>query len=132
MKKLLTILLLLIYGICNGQVNLVPNPSFEIIDSCNFGINCGAGISRGFVPPWDDPIYSSSDLYNACCTRPYCIVPSNIEGYQNAHSGNGYAGIICLVTTSNYREYIQAPLDSALIAGHKYIYLLPRHTVIGG
>ena len=103
----------------NAQ-NLVPNWSFETIDSCNFGVNCGSGITRGFAPPWDSPNGTSSDLYNVCSPHPDCGVPSNHNGYQYAHTGNGYAGIVSFDLNGNYREYIQAPLDSSLIAQHNY------------
>lgn len=116
----MTILLLLTYGICIGQTNLVPNWSFEIIDSCNFGLNCSGGLTSGLAPPWDSPTGTSSDLYNSCSTHPFCRVPSNYDGYQNAHTGNGYVGIICYAQNTNYREYIQTPLDSTLISQHKY------------
>ncbi len=116
----MTILLLLTCGICSGQVNLVPNPSFEITDTCNFNVgvgNCWGGIQAGNAPPW---VGRSSDLYNSCSIDPQCGVPNNTTAYQNAHTGNGYAGEVVYGSMHYGREYMEVQLDSALIANRIY------------
>lgn len=109
--------------------NLVPNSSFEIIDTCWF-----AGGSIYLAKPWFQPVFyngtnslgaSSSDLFNYCSIDPLSQVPFNGVGYQNAKSGVGYAGIVFLYDSAllgnlNYREYIEVKLNSKLKADGKY------------
>ena len=125
LKKYLFVFLILIdlssQHICLAQ-NLVPNWSFEIVNTCNFYIssNCLSGVNHGLVPPWDAPTSGSSDLYNSCSVYPDCNVPSNWIGFQNAHTGNGYVGEVFFASFTSGREYIQVQLDSILISQHKY------------
>src|ERR1700757_5455749 len=93
-----------------GQVNLVPNPSFEDTLHCPFN---PAQVS--FAPPWYDPTGSSSDYYNAC-NMGIVGVPNNISGYQMARIGNAYVGEeTYVVGWSDHREYIQTKLLSTLL-----------------
>ncbi len=123
MKKALIIIILISISqlkFLNAQVNLVPNPSFETITTCNLG---AGGINSGEVPPWDSPSDGSPDPYNTCNIGSISgWVPNNWWGYQNPHSGNGYAGEVFFATSSgqDVREYLQIQLDSTLIAGKKY------------
>ena len=48
-------------------------------------------------------------------------VPQNEQGFQNALTGAGYAGLIPLSAAPDYREYIQAPLTSPLVANVSYL-----------
>ncbi len=130
MKKnqIIILFLLLNYfqlNYCVSQ-NLVPNHSFEIIDTC---YSLAAGIYYGHVPPWDSPTLGSPDVYNSCsgATGGSSTVPSNVFGYQYPHSGNGYAGAgfycfssISFCPSTYVSEYIQVVLDSPLIAHEKY------------
>ena len=122
MKRIVVVVIINLILCVNGRgQNLVPNGGFENIDSCNFGINCWAGVSNGLAPPWDSPTGGSPDLFNTCCTRSYCRVPSVSYGFQYAHTGNGYVGEEVYQSNNNVgREYIQAPLDSILLPQHKY------------
>lgn len=107
--------MLLTCRICEGQ-NLVPNPSFEIYDTC---------------PNGDDQIYraiawhstrGTSDYFNSCAqsTAINYSVPSNYYGYQYAASGNAYAGFSAKSGPFPYREYLGAQLISPLQSGIKY------------
>jgi hypothetical protein len=93
--------LLLAVFVCKGifaqPINLVPNPGFEIYDTCPFNITnppySGTNaICRAI--PWFQPnrphiaCSGSSDFYHSCSGT----VPSNIYGYQFAKTGLGYAG----------------------------------------
>ncbi len=105
-----------------SQVNLVPNPGFEIVNYCEEDSLAG-GIWNHDAPPWDSPTYTSPDLFNSCCSLISGIqffgTPWNTFGYQYAHSGNGYAGAgFC--NTINYREYLQVKLDSELVSAQEY------------
>ncbi len=105
-----------------GQ-NLVPNHSFETITSCPNGL---AQIHKSL--PWFIPANSfnnSPDLFNQCDSSSFVLsagVPQNYFGFQQANSGNGYAGIICYGTMlgQDIREYVQIQLTSPLIAGESY------------
>jgi hypothetical protein len=96
-------------------VNLVPNDSFE-----NY-IPCPSNLSQiNQAPPWDTPNEASPDLYNACATAGSGVsVPSNTFGSQAALTGAGYAGII-VFPINDYREYLEAPLASPLVANVTY------------
>ena len=99
-------------------VNLIPNPSFESY------VNCPTSFGQTYqAAPWDAPTTGTSDYLNACApvVFPSVNVPQNEQGYQAAHSGVGYAGIIPLSAAADYREYVQAPLTSPLVANASYL-----------
>jgi len=98
-----------------GQ-NLVPNPDFETYD------NCPNNIGSGFLNciPWENGNNGTSDYFNACDITGFVDVPSNVFGDQAAHSGDGYAGFFVRSQTTDYFEYIQAPLIQALEGGVTY------------
>ena len=125
MKKLVFLLFILITPQVIVAQNLVPNPSFETY------INCPQGPSTfgTDVPPWSTPDTATPDYYNVCAVPipmvPSMDVPSNIQGYQNARTGFGYAGIISADNTipafpDDWREYLQVQLTSPLVAGTQY------------
>jgi OmpA-OmpF porin, OOP family len=94
----------------------VPNPGFETYSSCP------TGFSQLFqATPWNDPNTGTSDAYNQCSPGgfPSVNVPANTFGYQNAHGGVGYAGVL-MQNFNDYREYLQAPLTSSLVAASTY------------
>jgi OmpA-OmpF porin, OOP family len=101
-----------------GAVNLVPNGDFESYASCptSFGQIFQA-------TPWDTPNTGTSDYLDACApvVFPSVNVPQNEQGYQTAQSGVGYAGLIPLSAAPDYREYVQAPLTSPLVANASYL-----------
>ncbi|MDD3875082.1 MAG: T9SS type A sorting domain-containing protein [Bacteroidales bacterium] len=116
-------ILMIAYTVSLAQVNLVANPSFEMIYSCpnDFGqidsaIGWGTLINGGGGSP---------DLFHACCTNPFiCGVPFNTGNstFQYPHSGNGYVGIAVAISyyIDNWREYIQSKLKKGLTSGHTY------------
>jgi hypothetical protein len=102
--------------------NLIPNPSFEVHDSCPQSYN-----TLFYALPWFQPhIYNgnvlnscSSDLFDSCSTGG-SGVPINGSGYQLARTGRTYSGIFCNLDTTNYREYLEIGLLSPLSSGHQY------------
>ncbi|MBP7239778.1 MAG: gliding motility-associated C-terminal domain-containing protein [Saprospiraceae bacterium] len=96
--------------------NLVPNPDFESYD------NCPSNIGGGFLHciPWENGNNGTSDYFNACDVTGFVDVPSNVFGDQLAHSGDGYAGFFVRSQTTDYFEYIQAPLIQPLEGGVTY------------
>ncbi len=100
--------------------NLVPNPSFEDYSICPDNIS-GIGddqISRALG--WST--YSeTSDYFHSCGQIWNVGVPNNQPGYQFAHTGNAYAGLVTWDTLDqNYREALGRQLSSSLFIGQKY------------
>jgi hypothetical protein len=115
--KLLTLLILLAETIYSQQ-NLVPNPSFEAYTLCPT-IDNASDIS--YCLNWTNPTIYSPDYFNGCDTtaESWYSVPENGFGFQSAHTGSAYSGIITMIEI-NGREYIQAELIDTLISNRKY------------
>jgi gliding motility-associated-like protein len=120
MKKLLVLILffLIVVSKSNGQINLVPNYSFEAMDTF-----CNSGSIDG-TPPWLSPSGGSPECFKTCAIlQPNYLVPQNIWGFQWSLTGIGYAGFGVYVNQppwSNYREYIQVKLIDSLVITKKY------------
>ena len=112
--------MLLACRICEGQ-NLVPNGDFEQYSGCPYSY---AEIDSALY--WTQPripSLCSSDYFNQCNNAGggFVGVPHNSFGDQQAHSGVAYCGIVLFtVDISNYREYVEVPLISALLANQCY------------
>ena len=123
LKHIFFSLILSATGICAyGQVNLVPNPSFEIYDTCSNYFS-----TLYYATPWFQPCIGNGNTRNSCssdlydsCSAGETGVPLNDIGYQLARTGKAYGGIFCNADTTNYREYIEVPLLSPLIGGNPY------------
>lgn len=104
---------------CTGQVNLVPNPSFEDYTICPTGLD---QIDR--VLNWSS--YSESpDYINSCNNLGNSSVgiPNNSFGFQYAKDGEAYGFVITYDIPhlpGNYREYIGTELSQPLVIGNKY------------
>ena len=123
-KIILIICLYLIAPIYTAySQNLVPNPSFEkyySIPSNTFDIH---KCKHWYTPRGLSPDYFHSEAttpeYNY--TSPIVSVPNNIFGYQEARTGNAYAGII--VTDKEkytYREMVAVKLTELLKKNSMY------------
>jgi hypothetical protein len=107
-------LLLVVFSV-KGQ-NLVPNGDFEGHSGCP---TIGGQIN--LAVNWIMPTTGTSDYFNQCATNAGWSVPDNLYGYQNAHSGNAYGGlIIWFGNVGNYREYIETPITTPLVANNCY------------
>lgn len=102
--------------------NLVPNGSFEVYSQCpdpatldpmpNSVIELATG--------WNNPTGWSPDYFAACVSETSGYnVPNSGWGFQNARTGNAYAGLVSMAET-DAREYIQTELTESLIAGKQY------------
>lgn len=92
--------------------NLVPNPSFEDLDSCPNNLS-----AIGSAPPWQT-FRGSADLFNVCDTVGYVDVPLNGFGFQYPFDGYGYAGLISFLPGDSVsREFMGAELLSPLTPG---------------
>jgi hypothetical protein len=95
--------------------NLVPNPSFELKSSCPTTIG-----QTSKCIAWSSPTSGTPDYHNACATL-IVDVPNNTWGSQNAHTGSAYVSCIShKPSTGIVREYVEAKLTSALVAGEEY------------
>lgn len=126
MKKSIFIVLVLSFSSVYCQQNLVPNYSFEQ------KIQCPGTYDEfnGFVANWTGQgSYPTGGLcyFTANCRSAQNGVPSNGLGYQYAHSGVSYAGLVDYFSQYennpndyNYRDYIQVSLNIPLKTGIKY------------
>lgn len=129
MIRILIVLFALKVFYAKGQINLVPNWSFEIFNQCpnnwdqlykvNNWIKCGAG---------------TPDYWNAYDTSYVAGVPNNQAGYQFASSGTAYIGAdfysLTGGNTNSYREFFGTQLISSLIPGTTYYITLKVSSTI--
>jgi OOP family OmpA-OmpF porin len=117
-RALHILLALLGFTALRAQVNLVPNYSFEVLDTCPTAV----GNFNGYVQFWAQPSIGSSDIYNTCATIPSGRnVPLSALGFQYAQQGEGYSGVFLFVPSiPDYREYIAVRLVDTLKAGVNY------------
>ncbi len=125
-------LFLTFFAFCCEAQNLVPNPGFENMNACPTEIGClgrSNYLSFPSVTDWCETSEACpASYYNACAnhdTLCYCGVPNNLDGYQYAHSGNGYACISAYGYDKHDRElgganYIEVKLLSPLQKGIQY------------
>ncbi len=96
--------------------NLVPNPSFENTSACPTS-DAQIQLATG----WFRPNIATSDLLHSCSFGMGIGIPANLFGFQNANTGNAYAGFYTYVALAgNYREYISIKLTDSLILGEEY------------
>jgi hypothetical protein len=124
MKKLIlfTIYCLLFTVYCKPQINLVPNPSFEILSQCPTFLS-----QLEYATPWFQPYtdnngvqQSSTDIFSSCCSGGFCGFINNHAGSQLPRTGNTYAGIYFYGGSATYREYIEVKLNDSLINNKYY------------
>jgi len=99
-----------------AQMNLVPNPSFEIRDSCpdNVGqIYKALGWKSLLISP---------DYFHVCTSHWRVSIPNNHAGYQIPLDLNdsAYAGFFTSHTNNQSREIIGISLTQPMIIGQEY------------
>lgn len=124
MKKIICIFILFSFSRqVLGQMNFVPNPSFE--DTVGACVNSLSGGTTDMVKKaryWKN-FSMSADYFNACATPSTVSVPYNVFGFQNAATGNAYSGFLaCHDSTSatDAREILGVQLTQTLSIGQKY------------
>jgi len=99
--------------------NLVPNPSFEVYDTCPDDFAQIYKASR-----WFQPTQGTPDYFHNCTINSLLSTPNNIAGYQHPKTGSAYAGLSTFFNSpynyENYREYIEIRLIEPLESGYKY------------
>jgi hypothetical protein len=124
MKLIATSILYFFPLVTFGQYNLVPNRSFEET------INCPSMEGQLFLAQsWLNPNAGSPDYYNVCAI-PYITpldttyivnIPENVFGYQEAKTGNAYAGFYNYSAFPS-REHVEIKLNEKLIRDKKYVF----------
>jgi gliding motility-associated-like protein len=127
MKKLLLNIFFLFSFTLNGQINLVLNPSFEILDSCpNSGLQLNKATNWNHI---NNTWPCQGQLAHHCCTDPQCTTPSNQNGggttYQLPRTGEGYCALSIYSPATpaffnNFRVYSIGTLSNVLINGKEY------------
>lgn len=120
-KKIILFALILNFcGKVYGQINLIPDSSFENNQITPLVLS---GISASSA--WSSPTRATPDLFCKCDKKQAKLseanVPNNPMGEQEALSGKCYAGIFC-ISHGYYREYIQATLNNALMPDKEYTF----------
>ncbi len=111
-----------------AQENLVPNGDFEEYITCPSNNFPYYFVDR--ATQWFMPTTGSADYFNAYSSDLTAngilafSVPQNYEGYQDAHSGQGYAGYYAglVPANNNYHEYLSVKLNKPL-EKEKWYYL---------
>jgi hypothetical protein len=118
--KNLVIALLLLWGQIMLSQNLVPNPYFSEIDTCNFATsNTLRFLYWKDTPPISNPIPSG---FHICSQSANSSIPNNGVGYQEAKVGDGYVGLFASYPSASttYRGYISVKLLDTLQQGITY------------
>ena len=104
---------------CEAQINLVPNHSFEVPDSCP--------ATHTFLTPWEGPLHWFSgggtlDYYQSCVPPPNeASVPLGALAFQYPQDGENYIGLATYeLTWGGLREYAMVQLTSPLVPGQTY------------
>lgn len=117
MQKVFILLILIITNMKNfGQFNQVPNPSFEIHDSCPDDVN-----QVNHAIGWK-ALLLTPDYHHVCATNWLVSIPQNLGGYQFAFNAmdSSYMGIGTSHLRDSVREIIGITLTQPLIIGQKY------------
>ncbi len=114
----------------DAQINLVPNPSFELYDTCPDLNGCPVYDATG----WQS-FQLTPDYFNSCATTASgCSVPMNIVNCP-ASDGNAYAGFYSYSkwnSPNNTREYLATQLISPLSIGTKYYVSIKVRLAVTG
>lgn len=132
MKKELMIAAALLFACMVKGQNLVPNPGFEIYQTCDFtfaAIDTNS-TAQPVVPGWLNATAGGTpDYFHRCQVMPSDFlgdnfsVPNNAAGHQEPHHGDAYAGINLHARHSAEiynREYLQSKLADRLEPGRRY------------
>ena len=116
-------LAILLSGSIAYSQNLAPNPSFEDYVDCPTGYSAiDFPMFTISVTDWYIPTLGSADYFQPCAAASSLVsVPDNNFGHQYARTGEAYVGWYTYVSCQpDYREYVEAPLSTPMVAGHRY------------
>lgn len=111
----------MLFALCSllKSQNLIPNPSFEIYDTCPTDLD-----QVYLSSPWFDPTNASSDYFNTCSVGTNVSIPKNYYGYQFPYNGNAFMGFAVYEgnLAQNWREYIGVKLIAPLEKDSEYCF----------
>jgi len=119
---------------CEAQNNLVPNPGFELLDTCPYTI----GFQDGDRPLYWRSWLNSGDYFHACAGELNSLdtlvdVPLNGWTYQYPWEGDAYIGTYAYDGGSDeYREYVGVELIEPLQVGCNYLLRFRLNPAYGG
>jgi len=99
-----------------AQVNIIPNGSFEEIDSCPDGNMCGGQVE--LATPWFEPINCTSDLFHEC-SNGICSIPAFGDIYPYHGVSMSAIGLFG-AAGGERREYISVELTNFLTQDSMY------------
>lgn len=114
---------------CEAQ-NLVPNPSFEEVDSCPHWPVL-LNYTPGSRPTHWFTCSESPDYFNACVDT-VAGVPSNMMAYQPAFDGAAYSGMLAYQSIGEDREMIATELITPLDPGQAYYVSFRANAAFAG
>lgn len=140
-SRVLALLCFFTYFNAKGQINLVPNPSFEqYLSPPDDGGQIDSTGNWHIVIGTPDLFTRNSHLYRPVPTPSLCgvSVPLNAEGYREPRTGDCYAGLVfggvntCPpqmlpqdpMSLMVYTEIMYTKLDSKLLKNHVYNFNL--------
>jgi len=118
---LLSVLICLTFSVAfaqdvNDKENLVKNAELE-----NYAGKLKKLGKFYMVEDWDSYTLARPDYFEKGAEMPEIGIPSNVYGYQDAHSGAHYAGINAFsYDPKNFRSYIYTELMEPLEKGKMY------------
>jgi len=119
---------------CTAQ-NLVPNPSFELSDTCAYI----QGFQGGAKPHYWENWQWSPDYFKTCVAGggqdTLFAIPLNGLGFQYALHGDAYVGVFAygaLAGGVSYREYVGCQLLEPLEVGESYELSFFTNVAFGG
>jgi hypothetical protein len=112
--KLFSFLLFVSIGL-SGQMNLIPNNSFESHTQCPTST-----YQLSYATGWTTP-QGSPDLYCSCATNSQVSTPKNITGYQCPSNGSCYVGYMAYFAPNYWgNEILGIKLTDSLLIGTTY------------
>lgn len=120
MKYFNSILFIVLFKTGWGQINLVPNPSFEQFSTCPTSASQITFATGWFQPNLCAGPNGSTDYFNSCASS-IVSVPNNSFGFQYANSGIACAGLNFYNNFGDFNyEYLQIELTDSLKIGKEY------------
>jgi hypothetical protein len=118
--RLIAVFCMLIYGKAYAQVNLVPNSDFEDTLACPYFVS-QIDYANHWITTKYTPDYFHSCNNTSTVNTGWVGVPVNARGYQPAHSGEAYAGIVSYYGAQpDYREAFHTQLTQLMVTGETY------------
>lgn len=134
-RKCMFLLLLVPVAFYINAQNLVPNPSFEQLDTCPYTF----GFQDGDRPVHWYSWQNSPEYFHTCAGSLNNVdtlmgVPTNGATFQYAKDGDAYVGMYIYAGDSNlsYREYVGVELNAPLEIGTLYYLGFSMNMGTGG